>query len=58
MKRKPTKKKKVPIKSHRDMTLIERKEGVRAGVLKGLEMGMGYETIADNCGVSHEALAS
>jgi len=58
MKRKLTKKRKIPVKSHRDMTLIERRVEVRAGVLKGIEMGMGYEAIAHSCGVSQVALGN
>jgi hypothetical protein len=56
MKRKPTKKKSIPVKCFREMTLIERKPPVRAGIIKGIELGLGHREIAHSCGVSKEAL--
>ena len=33
------------------MNLIEQKRSIRNSVLKGVELGIDYKTIADSCGV-------
>ena len=53
--RKRTKKK--PARDIRTLTLIEQKKSIRETVVKGMEMGLSYQVIANSCGVSASSLA-
>jgi hypothetical protein len=56
MKRNVKNKRSQEVRDMRTLTLIEQKRHIRRGVLKGIELGVGYRTIANSCGVHSTTL--